>query len=80
MAVLLERHHLVDLKRPEFDNPTDVVASKVDEHHVLGNLFGVLDELGCQLSILLLGRSALSGAGDRPADHPTPEQLDHRLR
>ena len=79
VAVPLERHHLVDLLGAELDDPADVVAGEVDEHHVLGELLRVLDELGAQAAVLLVGAAAAAGAGDRPGDHRAVEQLHHRL-
>ena len=80
MAVLLQRHHLVDLERAELDHAADIVAGKVDEHDVLGDFLGVLDELGGQPAVVFLGFAALAGAGDRAANDPVIEQLHHRLR
>ena len=80
MAVLLQRHHLVDLERAELNHAADIVAGKVDEHDVLGDFLGVLDELGRQAAVVFLGLAALAGTGDRAADDPIVEQLHHRLR
>ena len=79
MAVALERHQLVDVHRAELGDPADVVAGEVDEHHVLGPFLRVLGELGGHPAVVLLGRPTPAGAGDRARDHPTVEQLHHRL-
>ncbi len=65
VAVALQGHHLVDVHAAELDDPADVVASQVHEHDVLGDLLGVLDELGGHAPVLLLGAAPPSGAGDR---------------
>ena len=79
VAVPLERQQLVDLLGAEVDDPADVVAGEVDEHHVLGDLLRVLGELGGHPPVVLVGTAAASGAGDRAADDPAAEQLHHRL-
>ena len=79
VRVALERHQLLDLLGAELHDPADVVAGEVDEHHVLGPLLRVLDELGGQAPVVLLGAAAAAGARDRAADHPAVEQLHHRL-
>ena len=79
VRVALERHQLLDLLGAELHDPADVVAGEVDEHHVLGALLRVLDELGRQAPVVLLGAAAAAGAGDRTADHAAVEHLHHRL-
>ena len=64
---------------PNSHDPPDVVAGEVDEHHVLGPLLRVLDQLGGQAPVVVLGAAAEAGAGDRAADDPSVEQLHHRL-
>ena len=54
MRVALERHQLLDLLGAELHDAADVVAREVDEHHVLGALLRVLDELGRQPLVVLL--------------------------
>ena len=79
MAVALQRQQLVDVDGPEAGDPADVVAGEVDEHHVLGALLGMLDQLGGEPAVVLVGAAALAGAGDRPGDHRAVDELDHRL-
>ena len=64
VAVALERHHLVDLLGAEAHDPAHVVAGEVDQHHVLGDLLGVLAQLGGQAAVLLVGAAPAAGAGD----------------
>ena len=64
---------------PNVHDPADVVAGEVDEHHVLGELLGVLAQLGAEAAVLLVGATPAAGAGDRPGDDPAVEQLHHRL-
>ena len=64
---------------PKLHDAADVVAGQVDEHHVLGDLLRVLDELGGEPAVVLVGRAPTTGAGDRSGDHTTVEQLHHRL-
>ena len=79
VAVALERHELVDVAGAELDDPPDVVAGQVDQHDVLGALLGVLEQLGGELAVVLVGAAAEPRAGDRTRDHPALEQLHHRL-
>ena len=79
MGVPLEHHQLLDLLGAEGDDAPDVVAGEVDEHHVLGALLRVLGELGGHAAVVGIGAAATAGPGDRPADDPAVEQLDHRL-
>ena len=64
---------------PKRADPAHVVTSKVDEHDVLGELLRVLDELGLESPVLLLGRAAPACAGNRPRHDTTAEKLHHRL-
>ncbi len=80
MAVHLERHQLVGMHGAELGDTADVVAGEVDQHHVLGAFFGMLDQLGREAAIVLVGGAALASAGDRAADHLAVEQLHHRFR
>jgi hypothetical protein len=79
VAVALEGHQLVDVARAELDDPADVVARQVDQHDVLGALLGMLQQLGRELTVVLVGATAKTGAGDRPRDDLAVEQLHHRL-
>ena len=61
VAVALERHQLVGMHRAELGDPPDVVAGEVDEHHVLGPLLGVLDQLRRQPPVVLVGAARACG-------------------
>ena len=80
VAVALERHQFVDGDRAELGDTPDVVAGEVDEHHVLGTLLRVLDQLSGHHPVVLVGATPPSGAGDRPRHNGAAQQLDHRLR
>ena len=69
MGVTLERHQFIHLLGSELDHPPDVVAGKVDEHHVLGALLRMFQQLGAQAAIVLLARPAKPCTGDRADDH-----------
>ena len=56
VRVALERHQLLDLLGAEAHDAADVVAREVDEHHVLGALLRVLDELGLEPPVVLARR------------------------
>ena len=79
MAVPLEHHRLIELLGAEANHSAHIVAGEVDEHHVLGDLLGVLAQFGAEASILLVGAAAPTSAGDGTRDDATVDQLDHRL-
>ncbi len=79
MRVPLERHQFLDVLGAELHHPSDVVAREVDEHHVLGALLRVLDQLGLHAPVVLGRATATAGPGDRTADHPVADDLHHRL-
>ena len=80
VRVPLERHQLLDLLGAELHDPPDVVAREIDEHHVLGALLRVLDQLGREPLVVFRCAAAAAGAGDRTADHTVVDHLHHRLR
>ena len=65
VAVALDRHELDDLDGARRAHPAEVVAAEVDQHQVLGPLLGVGEQLGAERGVLLRGRAARAGAGDR---------------
>ena len=79
VAVALDGHQLVDRLGAELDHPPHVVAGQVDQHDVLGQLLGVLDQLAGQQAVLLLGGAPRPGAGDGPGGHHAVAQADHGL-
>ena len=64
---------------PKRDHPAHVVAGQVHQHHVLGHLLGVLDQLALQPPVLLGGGAPGAGAGDGPGHHRPVAQADHGL-
>ena len=65
VAVVLHDHELVDLHRAVLAHAPEVVAAEVDEHHVLGPLLLVGEQLVRHPLVLLGGHSPRAGAGDR---------------
>ncbi|CAB4807697.1 unannotated protein [freshwater metagenome] len=65
MAVALEHHHFVDLFGSELNDTTDIVTSEIDEHHVLGDLFGVFAQFGTKTTIFFFGRAPTTSSGNR---------------
>jgi hypothetical protein len=64
VAVALDDLALLHLHRARAADAADVVASEVDEHHVLGALLRVGRELGLERRVLGGGRAAHARAGD----------------
>ena len=65
VAVAADVHELDHLDRARPADPAQVVAAEVDQHHVLGALLGVGQQLGLQRGVLGRRRAARLGAGDR---------------
>ena len=61
----LDRTELDDPDGARLADPAEVVAAEVDQHHVLGALLLVADQLGGQRGVLGIGGAARAGAGDR---------------
>ena len=70
VAVALDDHHVGELDAAELGDAADVVAAQIDEHHVLGPLLGIGQQLLGQPAVLLVGRAA--AAACRPAGGPSP--------
>ena len=64
---------------PKRTTRPDVVAGQVDQHHVLGHLLRVLDQLALEPAVLLGCRPAAPRAGDGPGDDRPVAQPDHGL-
>ena len=79
MAVALEHHHFVDLFSAELDHTTNIVASKIDEHHVLGDFFGVLTKFRAKSAIFFFGCASTTSSGDRTRDHTIINEFHHWL-
>ena len=65
VAVGLDRHQLVDGDAPVLADPAEVVAAEVDEHHVLGTLLVIAEQLGGDLPVLFRAGTSRARAGDR---------------
>ena len=61
----VELHVLVEIYVHAVTVARQVIACKVNEHHVLGILLGVIAQEFCILTILLRIACALGGAGNR---------------
>ena len=70
VAVALDLHELDHLDVPGSQTRPQVVAAEVDEHHVLGPLLGVGEQVLGQRCVVLRGLAARPGAGDRVGDRP----------
>ena len=79
MAEPLDPHELGHLDRTRGADLREVVAGEVDEHQVLGLLFGVGEQLGLEIGILLGVRAARLRAGDRMREHAATLHLDERF-
>ncbi len=75
VRVGLDDHQLVDRDRAVLADPPEVVATQVDQHHVLGALLGVGDQPLGEAAVLLGACAARIGAGDRPRLHPAAVTL-----
>ena len=67
------------LTRAVLADAAEVVAAEVDEHHVLGALLGVGEQLLGDPAVLLGAGAARAGAGDRPGRHAAAGDGDQRL-
>ena len=56
----------VTLTRADLGDAADVVAAEVEQHQVLGAFLGIGEQLLLQRLVLVRGRAARAGAGDRP--------------
>ena len=65
---------------PILGDAADVVAAQVDEHHVLGPLLGIGQQLLGQPPIFFFGRAAAARAGERADRHLAVDDADHDLR
>ena len=80
VAISLKGHKFVNIHRAKFGDATNIVARQVNEHHMLGALFGILFQFTRQLAILLVIYSAFTCASNRSTHNATVAQLHHRLR
>ena len=54
VTVMLDRHHVADLHRAEIGDAADVVAAQIDQHHVLGPLLRIGQQLLGQAAVFLV--------------------------
>jgi len=80
VAVALDGHHVGDSHGAVAGHAADVVAPEVDQHHVLGPLLGVGQQLLGESAVLFLAGPAAARAGQRPRNHLAVDHADHDLR
>ena len=64
VAVAADLHELHDLDGARLADPAQVVAAEIDQHHVLGALLGVGQQLSLQDRVLGRSGAARLRAGD----------------
>ena len=64
VTVTLDLHHLGHAHCAEIRNSANIVASKIDEHDVLGALLGIGEQFGSIAFVLRCG----GAAGARPSN------------
>ncbi len=79
VRVGLDGHERVDVDRPVAAHAAQVVAAQVDEHHVLGALLLVGQQLGGDALVGGQVAPARARAGDRPRRHVRPGHRQQRL-
>ncbi len=79
VRVGLDAHERLDLHRAVLAHPPEVVAAEVDEHHVLGALLLVGEQVGGDLAVLVGVAAARAGAGDRARRDVAPRHRHQRL-
>ena len=72
VRVGLDAHERLDLDRAVLAHAPEVVAAEVDEHHVLGPLLLVGQQLVGDPAVLVGGAAARAGAGDRARGRVRP--------
>ena len=80
MGELLNTHEFSDFNRTEPAYPSEIVSREIDEHRVLGPLFGIFQKLLCELCVLRRIASPGAGAGDWHGCYPPPLHPDEHLR
>ena len=75
VAVGLHRHEVLDLDGAVLAHAPEVVAPEVHEHHVLGALLLVLEQLAGDADVLLGVGAARPRAGDRARGDPRPDTV-----
>jgi hypothetical protein len=80
VRVALDDHALGHLDRADLRHAPDVVPPEVHEHHVLGDLLRVREELGGERRILALDRPAWARSGNRAHGELAVLHARHHLR
>src|SRR5207237_956634 len=79
MRVPLDLHQTIHRHGARPSDPTDVVAPKVDQHHVLGALLEVAQELFLEAYVFLRVGATSPRAGKRPRFDAPPLHLNELL-
>ena len=79
VAVALECHQFIHVHGTKLGNSTNVVASQVHQHDVLGNFFGVLAQFGSKLAIVFVCTATLARSSNWSAYDSSTLQLHHWL-
>jgi hypothetical protein len=80
VAVALDLHVLADRHGPGPGHATEIVATEVDEHHVLGAFLGISLQLLGEDRVLAFVRAARTRPGDRVRGELVPLRLEEQLR
>ena len=80
VRVALDDQPLGDLHRAGGGDAPDVVAPEIDEHDVLGDLLGVVQQLLLELEVVALHGAARTRARDRPHGDLAAFDPHHHLR
>ena len=78
MRILFDSHFVGDLDRANARHPADVVAPKINQHQVFGQLLRVGQQLDRQCRVLLVVFTAPASAGDR-AHRDLPLLQPHQI-
>ena len=78
VGVALDHHQVLDFDAAGLANPAEVVASEVNEHHVLGPFLRVGKKFRFQFTILK--RRPPSGAGTGDGAEAGPDTIGRRFR
>ena len=75
----MDAHQLLDGNGTRPGDTTDIVATKVDQHDVLGAFLGVLQQLVRQPLVLRQCLAARAGPGDGAGFDRAVDHFDQRL-
>ena len=79
VRVAFQRHELVDLDAAGHANASEIVAFQIDQHDVLGALFGMADQLA-QAGAVIVAANPGARAGDRPRGDGAAVRVDEPFR